>query len=415
MSVRKRQWKTRTGEIKTAWVVDYAVEGSRHLKTFERKKDADAYADQVGVDVRAGTHTPASRSITVEKAAEQWIKAIELEGREQSTIAQYRQHASHINERIGKVRLGKLTAPKVNAFRDDLLDPETGLSPAMARKVMSSLKSLLKDAMRRGDVAQNVALSAKKIDSNKRGERKLKIGVDIPTTDEIRAIVAALNGRWRPLFMTAIFTGLRSSELRGLRWSDIDLTARVLHVHQRADRYQQIGSPKSATSRRTVPLGPIVLNVLREWKLQCPPSELGLAFPTASGRRSKSDRRGTNGGGKIDRHNNILRAFKSAVRRAGLLVPVRDDEGAPKKDSKGKPVTAPKYTGLHALRHFYASWCINPRDRGGLGLMPKVVQELLGHSTLAMTMDTYGHLFPRDDDADKQLAAAERALLADAT
>ena len=70
-----------------------------------------------------------------------------------------------------------------------------------------------------------------------------------------------------------------------------------------------------------------------------------------------------------------------------------------------------KYTGLHALRHFYASWCINRKADGGLELPPKVVQERLGHSTIAMTLDVYGHLFPRHDDSE-ELAAAERALLA---
>jgi integrase len=384
MSVRKREWKTRSGEIKTAWVVDYAdADGGRRLRTFPLKKEADAYAQQAGVDVRAGTHTPLSRSITVAKAAQDWITTVQREGREESTLAQYRQHAHHITERIGNIKLAKLTAPMVNKFRDDLLDPEKGMSRAMARKVMSSLKSLLKDAMRRGNVAQNVALSAKKIDADKRGEggRKLEVGIDIPTPDEIKAIIAVLKDRWRPLLLTAIFTGLRSSELRGLRWSDIDLKEAKLHVRQRADRYQKIGNPKSEAGHRSVPLGPIVLNTLREWKLKCPKGDLGLVFPTETGR--------------IDRHNNIIRAFKSAVRRAGL------------KDSNNKP----KYTGLHALRHFYASWCINPIERGGRGVPPKELQEVMGHSTLAMTMDLYSHLFPPDKDSDARLANAERALL----
>ncbi|MGB8681192.1 MAG: tyrosine-type recombinase/integrase, partial [Pseudolabrys sp.] len=54
----------------------------------------------------------------------------------------------------------------------------------------------------------------------------------------------------------------------------------------------------------------------------------------------------------------------------------------------------PKYTP-HALRHFFASWCINPKARGGRELPPKQVQYLLGHSTISMTFDTYGHLFRR--------------------
>jgi integrase len=79
MSVRMRRWTTRLGEHKTAWVVDYADQkGERHLKTFKQKKAAVAFSQQVGVDVRAGTHTPASRSITVSAAAEDWIRAVEL-------------------------------------------------------------------------------------------------------------------------------------------------------------------------------------------------------------------------------------------------------------------------------------------------------------------------------------------------
>ena len=69
-----------------------------------------------------------------------------------------------------------------------------------------------------------------------------------------------------------------------------------------------------------------------------------------------------------------------------------------------------KYTGMHALRHFYASWCINRRADGGLELPPKVAQERLGHASIAMTLDVYGHLFPRGDDLS-ELDAAERLLL----
>ena len=177
------------------------------------------------------------------------------------------------------------------------------MSRAMARKVMASLKSLLHDAQRRGNVAQNVALGVKRIDADQRHEGKLKVGVDIPAADEIKAIINAA-GRWRPLLMTAAFSGLRGSELRGLRWEDVDLKAGELHVRQRADRYNVIGAPKSKAGHRIVPLGPLVLNVLREWKLACPHGEHRLVFPTASGR--------------IATHNNLRRVLKAAVRAAGL-------------------------------------------------------------------------------------------------
>ena len=103
-------------------------------------------------------------------------------------------------------------------------------------------------------------------------------------------------GRYRAaggrFLLTAIFTGLRASELRGLRWDDVDLEKRELHVRQRADRYNAIGKPKSESGERTVPLTPIVLNTLREWKLACPKSEHGLVFPT--------------GGGNVENHANIV-------------------------------------------------------------------------------------------------------------
>jgi integrase len=320
MSVRKRKWTTRSGDVKEAWIVDYSYEGQRTLKTFPLKKEADAFAQQVGVDIRAGTHTPVNRSITVAKAAEDWLESVRLDKRERSTLDYYRQHAAHITKHIGKYKLASLTATRGNTFRDELL---ATMSRPLARKVLTSLRSLLRDAQRRGNVAQNVALSVKRIDADGRGKKKLKIGEDIPSADEIKALIAAMpDNRWRPILLTAIFTGLRSSELRGLRWTDVDIKAGVA----------EIGEPKSKAGHRTVPLGPMVLNTLREWKLKCPQSELKLAFPTENG--------------LITRYNDIVRALQAAGLRAGLL------------DANGKP----KYTGLHALRHFYASWCINPVD-----------------------------------------------------
>jgi integrase len=85
--------------------------------------------------------------------------------------------------------------------------------------------------------------------------------------------------------------------------------------------------------------------------------------------------------------------------------------GSAMLDDKGNPRHRAKYTGFHALRHFYASWCINRRADGGLELPPKMVQERLGHASIVITMDLYGHLFPRGDDG-AELAAAEQLLLA---
>jgi integrase len=323
-------------------------------------------------------HTAPSKSLTVAEAAEDWIKYVQLEKRERSTIAQYRQHVKHhINPRIGAERLAKLTTPRVNKFRDDLL---ANLSRVQAKKVLTSLKALLKDAKRRGNVAQNVALDVS-ISADKRANSKLKAGIDIPTPGEIKRIVHAATGRHRPVLLTLIFTGVRSSELRGLRWQDIDLNRGELHVHQRADQYNKIGKPKSKSGDRTIPLGPLVLNALKEWKLACPKGDLGLVFP--------------NGEGHFEAHVNIIRRSLCPVQVAAGVV-----------NGKG----AAKYPGMHALRHFFASWCINREKDGGLGLPMKTVQERLGHSSILMTSDVYGHLFPRGDDGT-ELAAAEKLLM----
>jgi integrase len=414
MSVRKRTWTTPKGEAKESWIVDYSDQaGKRHIKTFARKKDADAYHAKVRVEVGEGTHTADSASITIAKAGEKWLESCQAHKLEPTTIDAYAQHLElHIKPFLGRVKLSQLTAPMVRDFADRLRrgDPAPGVeegaprSAAMIKRIVGSLGSIIADAQERGLISRNVVRdlrARRKKGIERRAERrqrgKLKAGVDIPTPAEIRAIVGALEGRWRPLLLTAIFTGLRASELRGLRWENVDLKKSVLHVRERADRYLTIGPPKTESGERTVPLPPIVVNTLREWKLQCPKSELGLVFPS--------------GAGAIEYHSNIVaRGLQPAQVRAGVTIPALDAKGKPQRDKDGNPIVVAKYSGLHSLRHFYASWLINRRADGGLELPPKVVQERLGHSSILMTMDVYGHLFPRDDHS-AELAEAERVLL----
>jgi integrase len=383
MSVRKRTWVNNDRTQGESWIVDYVDQaGRRHTKNFERKRDAEVYHSTVNVDVRRGLHVPDSQSIVMAEAARLWLET--TAGLERSTRTQYQQHIDlHIIPLIGAVKLSQLTVPVVRSFEDRLAIDR---SSAMVRKILTSLGSILADAQERGLVAQNVVrgLRARRRgkDADQRRKGKLKVGVDIPTPDEIRTIIAALDQhpRWRPLFLTAIFTGLRASELRGLRWADLDFKRGELRVHQRADRYNRIGPPKSDAGERAVPLAPMLVNVLRTWKLACPKNELNLVFP--------------NGRGGVEDYSNIVkRGLRPIVVASGVVT---------------KSGTA-KYTGLHSLRHFYASWCINRRIDGGLELPLKLVQTRLGHASIQMTADRYGHLFPRGDDG-AELAAAEKAF-----
>jgi integrase len=380
-TVRKRTWKS-GAETKTAWVADYTDQaGKRHLKTFERKKDADAWLIDARSEVKRGVHNPDSTSITVSEAAELWIRRGELEKLERSTLRQYRNHVKlHINPLVGATKLARLSTPAVEAFRDDLLRK---CSRPMARKVLASLKSILNEAQRRGLVATNAA-SPVKVDVRKREQGKLRAGRDFPSKEEIQTVLAKADGRWRPLLVTAIFTGMRSSELRGLGWDAVDFEKEVIHVHQRADNWGVMGRPKSAAGDREIPMAPIVVSALKEWRLACPKlkptggageGRLGLVFP--------------NGQGRVENHANIAnRGFYALQIAAGIV------------DGKGKP----KY-GLHALRHFFASWAIERE------FSAKRVQVLLGHSSIQMTFDVYGHLFPNPEDDHAKFAAGELAVV----
>ena len=96
--------------------------------------------------------------------------------------------------------------------------------------------------------------------------------------------------------------------------------------------------------------------------------------------------------------------------KAGITIPALDEQGNAKLGTDGETIKVAKYPGLHCFRHFFASWCIDRKVDGGLELPAKVVQERLGHASIAMTLDVYGHLFPRGDDA-AELAAGEKLLL----
>jgi integrase len=218
-------------------------------------------------------------------------------------------------------------------------------STAMVKKIICSLGWIVADAQESGLVAQNVVrgLTSRKTKGTKAEQRgRLKVGVDIPTPNGIKAIIGKLDGRWRPLLLTAIFTGLRACELRGLRWTDVDLKNAEIHVHQRADRYNKIDKPKSEAGERAVPLPPMALNALREWRLKCPGRntgrkdadgkpvrELHFVFP--------------NGDGHVENHGDIVnRGLWPVQIAAGVTVPVLDKDGAPEVDDEGNPVVAAK-------------------------------------------------------------------------
>jgi integrase len=369
MSVYKRKWKAPNGQVKEAWVHEYKVSGKRHIKTFATRKEAVAFRNKVGTEIAEGIHIADSASVTINAAAEIWLRAVTV-GRkdngpaEYSTLRQYRSHLKHhILPVMGDKKLTQLTRADVAAFRDHLL---TKLSRAMAKKVLASFKSILSEAESRGLVAANVAASSTIGNSGRH-----KVPVVIPTKAEIKAILTKLdelatNKRWRRLrvlFAVAIHTGFRASEIRGLPWDAVDLKAGTVTVKQRADERGAIGSPKSSAAKRTVIIPYSLVTLLRNWKIECGPSQ--LVFPTSLGNVQSN----------TDIHRSGWRPLQIAAR-------VTRADGSPRLN-------------FHCLRHYHASRLIED------GANPKEIQAEMGHANIQMTFNQYGHLF-KDEDADSR-------------
>ena len=222
MSVRKRTWKKGNGEKVEAWVVDYSDgEGRRRLKTFQRKSEAKAWAATTTVQIKDGTHVPDSATVTVAEAGKRWIEACQGRGLEPSTIDRHKQHLElHIKPLIGREKLSKVTVPFVRSFEDLLRKTpvQTKKGPRKrsadgVRRAVGALGALLSNAQEEGLVAVNAVHALRGRRSNGTGQdrhkRKLKVGVDIPTPDEVRRLLGAAEALKSAKAKGTLFDGWR--------------------------------------------------------------------------------------------------------------------------------------------------------------------------------------------------------------
>ena len=159
---------------------------------------------------------------------------------------------------------------------------------------------------------------------------------------------------------------LRASELRGLSWRQFEFKSATVTIDQRADAMGTIGAPKSQASRRSIPLPSSAILALKQWKLACPKTPADLVFPSIAG--------------KVMSHRYMT---------LNLLHPLVGNDR----------VT------LHDLRHAAASLWIEQR------VEPKRVQTWLGHHSIQVTFDTYGHLFEAGERETSVAAAIEKELI----
>lgn len=385
-SIRKRILKS--GAV--VFQADYRdASGHRRHKQFPKRKDADRWLTKARSEVNAGTHVSDAASVTVKIAADSWITKCRLNKLEQSTLVGYEQHIDlHIAPFLGLELLSRLDTPDAERFYETLL--ENGRTPDMVRRVRITFGAIVTHAQSKKWVGINfIKLVPFKV--SKRANPR----PPMPTKDEFNSILKHTPADWRAFILTDAFAGLRSSELRGLPWSDVDFTNSMLHVTQRADRWGKIGFPKSEAGTREVEVPPAVIKALREWKVRCPKGELGLVFP--------------NGAGRVESHSNIMNRYFYVAQIAANVtknVVLRDRNRKPVLDGSGRTqlILRAKY-GLHAIRHFCASLWIEA------GFSPKKVQVLMGHKSIVQTFDIYGHLFERRDRDHAKVLEIQRSVL----
>lgn len=361
----------------TKWQVRFKdpTTGKLCYKTFPRRKDADAFL--ADLDRRSYVHD--SDTLSVSAAAERWLHVCETIGRkgrepvEASTLRKYREHADTIKSMIGGVMLNKLTPAFCDRFRDDLL---AAYSRKQAKKILTSFKSILSQARSDGrmryDPAENTAIIV-----SSRYEKSETAA--IPTIEEVGTLLRKaqeqancgnkqMRRAWRryaPFFIVLAYSGMRPCEAIGLPWKNVDFERGTIEVTQDATEDRKIGLPKSASSYRTIHMPAVAMTALKQWRSECPVSELDLVFP--------------NWKGDVESHSNITNRGWYALQRACELVDVEE-----------RPALYP----LKSLRHVRASLEIHN------GATAKEVQMLMGHSTIKVTFDVYGHLF-RDHEAER--------------
>ena len=249
---------------------------------------------------------------------------------------------AHVSPALGNVKLSKLTPARLQGFYRDKLD--SGLSPRTVQYLHVVLHRALKQALRWGMVPRNVSEA---VDPPKVASR------DVSPLSPAQARVfldAARVDRLEALYVLAIHTGMRQGELLGLKWDDVGLDAGVLRVR----------GTKTTRSRRSVKLSQTALQAL-QGHLQ---RQLGEMDRAGSSWQENGLVFATQSGTPLDRHN-LLRQFKRLLKEAGLPV-----------------------MPFHNLRHTCATVLLSK------GMHAKFVQELLGHSNIAITLDTYSHVLP---------------------
>jgi len=341
------------------WVIDfYDQDGKRRWHTMPKgstKKDANIKKGELEKSVRRKTYITPKKLPLFPAVADDWLNS-KVNIRD-NTKEGYKGHIEkHLKPFFKELKASQITYTVVEKYMISTL--EKGVTPQTLRKILTTLSGIMKYAMKHRYIDHNPVRELERPADERDGGQDEELIILQP--EEILALVNAAETRKdRALFMMAALTGMRQGEILGSKWTDIDWTNNQVHV-RRTYNYGKFYDPKSKTSRRKIDLAPELVTELKKWRLACPKGKLDLVFSNAKG--------------NPENKSNLLRRRFYPVLAAADLPHMR----------------------FHDLRHTYASLLLDQGEN------IKYIQRQLGHSSIQVTMDIYGHLM---SDVNQEAAA----------
>jgi len=328
------------------------------------KADAEKRLRELLTQLDVGMFTRA-RKTTIADYLRKWLDDYARANLSPRTVEGYESIVQqHLIPKLGAILLTALRPEHIQRYYSDLLitgrcNNKGGLNPLTVRHHAMTLHRALQTAVEWGLLTRNPADAVKP-------PRSQPKEMSVMSEDDMQTFLdAALETPHYALFHTALFTGMRRSELLALRWGDVDLLLCQISVsrslHQLKGGKYIYRQPKSAKGRRTIALSPLTTLVLRQHREKLESQRVYLGLPGFK----DSDLVFCHWDGKPLRPNSITRAWSDLAKKCCI-----------------------KATRLHDARHTHASLMLKQ------GTHPKIVQERLGHSTIAVTLDTYSHVAP---------------------
>ncbi len=335
----------------------FTVDGRRYSIYGKNAKELSQKEQEIRKQIEAGTYTD-NRNLTLDKYFEEWL-AGKRNSTKGNTLKTYKSHYhKHISPRLGGKRIQKIERREVLNLQREISGE---LTETMCNGVLRTLKIIFNDAVHDEIISKSPADGVKAL---KETEKATETYHRALTEQEQKDFMQEMEKDYYYEFVALLLcTGMRSGEAAALTWSDIDYKQNVIHISKTVtfneDGTIGIGDPKSKAGKRDIPLNDTIRSVLSSQR-----KKLGNIVPMNDNRVFVSVY-----GGVI--HNHVVnKAISNALSR------LRD---------QGKPI---EHFTAHALRDTFATRFI---EQGG---NPQTLKVILGHSSLAMTMDLYSHVLP---------------------